>query len=418
MPRDESRFDVIVIGGGVVGLSVAYYLAGAGTAGSPSRSVKVAVLDRGELGRAATWAAAGMLAVQCEIEEPGPFLQLGVSARSLYAQLSRELFEETGIDVEHRRCGILRVALSGEERGHLVEQVRMQRSWGLNAEWLEPEEVRRLEPSLTPDVRGGIFLPDDGCVNNRRLAKALAAACARRGVRLLSHTEALRFLVRGSEASAGREVSTSGGEVLGVATQRGELWAGSVVLAAGAWSKQLAGQLGVELPVFPVKGEIIALQSPGEPLRHIVFAKGTCYLVPRAGGELLAGATQLDAGFRDAPTLGGLMALARGASALAPALNEAQVTGWWGGLRPGTPDGKPILGPLPGWKGLYVAAGHFRHGILLGPISGAAVAKMVLGERIPFDFDERLFSPGRFASISEAAPAAQRAQGAEYGRGA
>lgn len=421
----ESRFDVIVIGGGVVGLSIAYYLAGAGEgegaaagagagpAGPKARrgQLKVAVVDRGEPGRGATWAAAGMLAVQCEIEEPGPFLRLGVAARSLYEQLSRELLEETGIDIEHRPCGILRVALSDEERARLMEQVRLQHSWGLRAEWLEPPEVRRLEPALNPDMRGGAFLPDDGSVNNRRLAKALAAACARRGVRLFDHTEVLRFLVRGGEASAARKsgggVGGAGdvgemGEVLGVVTQRGELWAGSVVLAAGAWSKQLAAQLGVKLPVFPVKGEIIALQPAGEIPRHIAFAKGTCYLVPRAGGELLVGATQLNAGFRDAPTLGGLAALAKGASALAPSLMEAEVTGGWGGLRPGTPDGKPIVGRVPGWRGLYVATGHFRHGILLGPITGAAVARMILGAPLPSEFDARLFAPARFAPEPEA----------------
>lgn len=373
--RSGANYDAVVVGGGVVGLSIAYHL-------SSSSDLKVAVLDRGDFGRGATWAAAGMLAVQCEIDEAGPFLELGVFARSLYDRLNRELFEETGVDIEHRRTGILRVALDPEERVRLIEQVERQRSWGLEAEWLEPRDVRRLEPLLTPSVCGGALLPGDGCVNNRRLVEALTAACARRGVHLLDHVEAVGLVTR------------PGGEVLGVATAIGELHAPAVVLAAGAWSGTLASQLGVDLPVFPVKGEILALQGHGDALRHIVFAKGTCYLVPRPGGRLLAGATQVEAGFNDAPTLGGLLALAKGATTLVPSLGAIQVAEGWGGLRPGTPDGKPVLGPVPGRRGLYVAAGHFRHGILLGPASGLALAKMILGEPVPFAWSP--FSIERF----------------------
>lgn len=424
--RGAQTFDAVVVGGGIVGLSTAYYL-------SERRGMRVAVLDRGRLGRGATWAAAGMLAAQCEVEEAGPFLTFALAGRALYDRLAPALRDETGVDIGLRRSGALRVAFTEEERERLKRHAAEQRRWALDARWLEADEVRRLAPALAPGVLGGVYFPGDGHVDSRRLAAALAAACARRGVALLEHTEVTGWVVEPRQAQGpaahpgGRDAGSahppgarralgggsgtaSEGRVIGVATAAGELHAGAVVLAGGSWSGLLAAQLGVDLPVKPVRGEVVALRAVDVPLDTIVFAKGTCYLVPKADGRLLAGATQVDDGFRNVPTLGGLGALARAAETLAPPLAAAEVEDYWSGLRPGTADGLPVLGPVPGWAGLYVAAGHFRNGILLGPLSGMIVARLIQGEPVPFNW--RAFGlEGRFGPAD--APAAALAAAAD-----
>lgn len=366
-------FDVIVVGGGVVGLATAYYLA-------ERRELRVAVVERGRVGQGASWAAAGMLAAQCEVEQPGPFLTFALAGREHYAHFAPQLYEETGVDIGFQRCGALRVAFSEEEGRALSRHADAQRGWALRAEWLEGSEVRRLAPGLSQAVAGGVFMPDDGHVDNRSLVQALAVACVRRGVHLLEHTEVTGWVTGARGGAAG------GGEVRGVATAAGELHAAAVVLAGGTWSGGLAARLGLSLPVAPVRGEIVALRTPGEPAKCIVYGEGACYLVPKAGGRLLAGATESHAGYRDVPTLGGLGWLASAAVKLAPGLAEAEVVEYWSGLRPGTADGLPILGPVPGWSGLYVAAGHYRNGILLGPISGMIVARLILGEPVPYNW--------------------------------
>lgn len=367
------NFDVIVVGGGVVALSVAYHL-------SEQPGVRVALVERGRLGQAATWAAAGMLAAQCEVDQAGPFLTFALAGRAHYTRLAATLYAETGVDIGLRWSGALRVALSEAERRNLQREAEAQRGWALKAQWLEAEDVRRLAPVLAPPVLGGVFLPDDGHVDNRKLVSALASACARRGVHFLEHTEVTGWVTRRKDGGNGE------GEVIGVTTATHELHAATVVLAGGSWSGQLAARLGIALPVTPVRGEIVALRTPGEPLDCIVFGEDACYLVPKPGGRLLVGATESKAGFRDHPTLGGLGSLAQAAMMLAPGLSEAEVAAYWSGLRPGTPDGLPILGPVPGWSGLYLATGHYRNGILLGPLTGLIIARLIQGEPAPINW--------------------------------
>lgn len=388
----ERTFDVIVVGGGVVGLSVAYCL-------SERRDVRVAVLERGRIGQAATWAAAGMLAVQCEVDRPGPFLTFALAGRAFYSQLAPRLYDEIGVDIGLRRTGALRVALSEAGSEGLKREMDEQRRWGLRAEWLDELELRKVAPLLAPAARGGVYLPDEGHVDNRSLAMALATACARRGVCFFEHTEVTGWLVRRPVSGESLpETSAAPGTVLGVKTPAQDLYACAVVLAGGAWSEQLAAHLGVRLPVMPVRGEILALRAPGESLRCMVFGEGACYLVPKPG-RLLVGATEAHAGFRSVPTLGGLGSLATAATRLAPALGDAEVVDYWSGLRPGTADGLPILGPVPGWAGLYVATGHYRNGILLGPLSGMVIACLIRGEPVPVNW--RPFGlAGRFEGLS------------------
>lgn len=362
-----------------MGLSIAYHL-------SRRRGVRVAVVDKGRLGRGASWAAAGMLAVQCEVQEPGPFLTFARAARAYYRRFAPLLADQTGVDIGHRTGGILRVAASEEEAAELRRQLEAQQRLGLKAEWLDAADLRRLEPSLGPSAAGGLHFPEDGDVDNRRLVEALAAACAIGGVSFLEGTEVTGWAAERRRGGEGR--------VLGIRTASGEVHAGCVVLAGGVWSAELARQLDVHLPVAPVKGEVIALRAPSRPLGRIVFS--SCYLVPKADGRVLAGATEEPGVWSSVPTLAAMASLAQKAVQTAPALGGAEWAGSWAGLRPATPDGMPILGRVEGWEGLYAATGHHRNGILLGPLSGLAMAHLIAGEPLPVNL--RPYRPERFSA--------------------
>jgi len=362
--------DVIIVGGGVIGCSIAYYLAREG--------VKVAVLDKGEIGGEASRAAAGMLAPLAEVEEDGPFQELGLASLRLFPHLSEALEQECGVDVEYLRSGILRVALTEEQAEHLKYSALRPASPGLELHWLERDELRALEPGLAPEIRGALYSPEEHQVNADRLVQALARA---------AHGAVLRQGIR----VAG--LARRGTRVTGVRISGGRLSAGHVVLAAGAWTGKVARGVGVDLPVFPVRGQMIALPASRSAPRHIVWGEDG-YLVPKANGLVFAGATVERVGFRKNVTVGGTSGLRRMAKSLMPRLAGLDAVDAWAGFRPGSADGLPILGPVPGWEGLSVACGHFRNGILLAPITGDLIARSILDG----SSNEALapFSPARF----------------------
>lgn len=366
----DAGSDFIVVGGGVIGCSIAYHLAGAGAS--------VTLVEQGQPGQGASRAAAGMLVPLSESHGPGPFADLALASFRLYPAWAEELRQETGIDLELTMPGLLRVALTAEQEGELRERLRWQRTLEPGLEWLEGWTVRELEPGLTPAVRAALYSPHEGQVNPVRLVDALAVAAQRRGVRILTGTPVLGFLRRGRR-------------ITGVRTPRGGLPGGHVVLALGAWTGRLLGRLGVHIATPPRRGQMLAY--PGTPLRRIVWgAQG--YLVPKPNGTTWAGATVEDVGFRPGTTRRGLAFLRRMAGELAPAFRHIQEGAAWAGLRPGSPDGLPIMGTLPGWEGLSVATGHFRNGILLAPITGRLMSQLLLGERPELPLAP--FSPGRF----------------------
>ena len=369
--------DVIIVGGGVIGCSIAYYLAREG--------VKVTVLDKGEIGGEASRAAAGMLAPLAEVEEDGPFQALALAGLRLFPHLSEALEQESGVDIEYLRSGILRVALTEEQAEHLKGFPHRRPSPGLELHWLEPDGLRALEPGLSPEVRGALYSPEEHQVNADRLAQALTRAAAVRGAVVRQDTRAIGLVRRG--------VRVTGVRVTGVRIPDGTLSAGHVVLAAGAWTAKIAQGIGVDLPVFPVRGQMIALPTSRSALRHIVWGEEG-YLVPKANGLIFAGATVERVGFRKNVTVRGLSGLKRMAGSLVPRLAGLDAVDAWAGFRPGSADGLPILGPVPGWEGLSVACGHFRNGILLAPITGQLIARSILDG----SSNEALapFSPARF----------------------
>ena len=362
--------DVLIVGGGVIGCSIAYYLACEG--------VRVTVLEKGEIGNEASCAAAGMLAPMAEAGEGGPFRDLGVASLRMFEELAPRLREESGIDIEYLKSGILRIPLSDAEAESLRELARFGAP--LELHWLERDELRTLEPAVNPAAAGALYSPEEHQVNADRLVRAFAAAAERRGA----------VLRRGASVTA---FQTDGKRVTGVRTTDEKLSAGHVVLAAGAWSARLAAALGLALPVFPVRGQMMALPASRSTPRHILWGNGG-YLVPKANGLLFAGATTEKVGFRKNTTQKSLADIKRMTAPLAPALSSIRPADAWAGLRPGSGDGLPILGPLPDREGLTIATGHYRNGILLSPVTGRLIARSILDG----SSNEALapFTPSRF----------------------
>ncbi|MEU5008960.1 glycine oxidase ThiO [Streptomyces sp. NPDC021749] len=381
--------DVLVIGGGIIGLVTAWRAAG--------RGLTVAVADPAPGGGAA-YVAAGMLAAVTELHYgEQTLLGLNLASARRYPRFVEELEEAAGQPTGYRRCGTLAVALDADDRAHLRELHALQTRSGLDSQWLAGRECRRLEPMLAPGVRGGLRVDGDHQVDPRRLAHALLVACERAGV-VFHRTRAQRLTV-----DAGRAT----GAQLADGTR---LSAGRTVLAAGSHSGRLAGvPEEVRPPVRPVKGQVLRLRLPDMPAGSPAFLSRTVravvrgnplYLVPRENGELVVGATSEELGWDTTVTAGGVYELLRDAHELVPGITELPLVESCAGLRPGSPDNAPLLGPteLPG---LHLATGHFRNGVLLTPVTGDVMADLLTTGSLP---DEaRPFSPARFTATSEAA---------------
>ncbi|MEU6912154.1 glycine oxidase ThiO [Streptomyces olindensis] len=375
--------DVLVIGGGIIGLVTAWRAA--------QRGFATAVADP-EPGGGAAQVAAGMLAAVTELHYgEQTLLGLNLASARRYPDFAAELTEVTGHDLGYRRCGTLAVALDADDRAHLRELHALQQQSGLESQWLSGRECRRLEPMLAPGVRGGLRVDGDHQIDPRRLAGALLAACERAGV-VFHHAWAERLVVAGDRAT-------------GVVTDDGtELAAGQVVLAGGSLSGRLAGvPEDVLPPVRPVKGQVVRLTMPG---RHGPFLSRTVravvrgshvYLVPRENGELVIGATSEELGWDTTVTAGGVYELLRDAHELVPGITELPLTETRAGLRPGSPDNAPLLGPT-GLDGLLLATGHYRNGVLLTPVTGDALAHALTTGGLPEE--ARPFTPKRFSTAT------------------
>jgi glycine oxidase len=380
----QAAGDVVVVGGGVVGLGVAWRAAQAGMA--------VTVVDPAP-GRGASWAAAGMLAPVTEVHYgEQALLRLNLAAADRWPAFAAELEEAAGAPIGYRRCGTLTVARDADDNAALEDLYRFQLRCGLQVERLRSRDCRRLEPGLAPSVRGGVLAPGDHQVDNRAMADALVAAGERAGVRLLLG-RAAELLVDGERVTG---VTLAGGA---------SLPAGTVVLAAGCWSRDLGG-LAAELlpPVRPVKGQLLHLRGPAtDPLCRRNVRGLEVYVVPRADGRVVVGATVEEQGFDARVTAGAVHDLLRAALELLPDVAELELAETVAGLRPGSPDNAPLLGPA-GVDGLVVATGHYRNGILLAPVTAYAVAELLVSGRVPAAI--AAFRPDRRAAAGGGAAAA------------
>ena len=359
--------DVIIVGGGVIGLSIALSVAREGAA--------VTVLDAGRPGQASP-AAAGMLAPLAESGRPGPFVRLALDSLRRWPEFVARLREEGETPLAIWGPGMLRVARTEAEEDALCAALAWQSGLGLPLHRLNAAEVRALEPNVGAEVRGATLSPEERHLEPRVLLQALLEACRRRGVIVRTSTTVTGFATQRSQVTA-------------VRTGEQEVSGGQVVIAGGAWS----GALGFPLPVHPLRGQVVALgplRSPA-PFRHTVYAHGG-YLVPRPDGRVIAGATEEQAGFDAETTDAGIASLRQMAAGLVPALHDAPLHSAWAGLRPVSADGLPLLGRLPGWDNVHVATGHGRNGILLTPITGDLMAAHLLHDVPP----PPAFDPARF----------------------
>lgn len=365
--------DLLVIGGGLIGLAIAREASRLG--------LRVTLCERGEPGSGASRAAAGMLSPLGEASHAGAYLEFGAASLRIYREWVGELEDRSGLDVEYRECGKIYLASTPDGERDLLLRREWSDSIGLRAEVLSHDETVRQLPGIAEEGKTGLLVQDDFRVSPRKLARALASAARRDGIDLRT-------------GSAVRSLRVENGRIRGVILENGTfVTANLVVLSAGAWSGTIQG--GPPLPLRPVRGQMAALH-PDHPFPDRTVETGEIYLVPRDDGRILIGATQEEVGFREGNTAGGVQGLLAAATGLFPALASSMLGEMWSGLRPATSDGYPILGADPEIGGLYHASGHFRNGVLLAPATARVLAPILAGggeDRIP-----REFSPARFGT--------------------
>jgi glycine oxidase len=366
------RPDVVVVGAGVIGSAITYQLAREG--------VKVMAFDRGEVGGEATQASAGMIMPHHDRSTPSAYSALETESSRLFAALADELRDRTGMDVGYRPAGLLRVAFDeAEERALRLERAAQVDAGGA-VSWLEPRAALDIEPLLNPRVRAAIYYAGDHQVEPLALARALMRAAVDRGAVLRERAAVDRLLIEGDR-------------VVGVALTDETVQAGEVVIANGAWAGAWAHPLKTPIPIRPVRGQVVALRTTGTRVRVVVNG-GDGWLLTKASGLIYAGTTIEDVGFDARPTAEGVAGILAHVPRLAPHLSDATFSHAWAGLRPGSPDDLPLLGRLPGWRGVSLAGGHFRNGIMLAPITGGLIADLLSGRRPRLPLDA--FDPARF----------------------
>lgn len=352
----RESFDVVVIGGGLIGCTIAWQLA--------LRGLRIRVIERDSPAQAASWAAAGMLSPVGESVNGNPLREAADASFDLFPHFAEALSDATGIDPQFKRSGKLHLAFTPGDLEHMRDV--FTRTAPGHATMLDAADVLRLEPEVSPGIVGGALVARDYHVDNRLLGRAAWLAAAGAGVQFTT-------------GQAVAEIERDGGRVSGVRLATGEsIAAATAVLAAGAWSGQVAG-LPAPLPVEPVRGQMCAIELIPAPLTRMVQARGV-YVVPRATGRVLVGATLERVGFRNEQTVHGVHSLLDAATDAVPVLRNAVLAEMWSGLRPGTADDLPVIGPDPDLPGLLHATGHYRNGILLAPITAEVICSLVIGQ--------------------------------------
>lgn len=369
-------YDVAIIGGGIIGASIAFELA--------ADNLRVVVLDRQEPGREASWAAAGMLSSAPDSPRDLPLAPFACRSLELYPQFIAAIEEASGKRTGYAREGALEVFLSPDAVRERDARLRELHHLVIAAEAISLDDAREMAGAVGPAVRSALWLSGEGTVEPRLLTDALLTAARNRGVEIRVGCEVTRLVRDGDRCS-------------GVIAAGEKIAAEHVVLAAGCFSSQLGGEPSTQVfaPTRPVRGQMLALRpnAGGHGLRRVVRSEGG-YLVPRNDGRIVAGSTNEGAGFEKQVTAGGLAKILGAALEMCPVLGSAEVIETWAGLRPGTPDDLPILGPADA-RGLWVATGHYRNGILLAPATAKLLRELVSG--VEPSFDVARFSPMRFA---------------------
>ena len=370
--------DCLVVGGGVIGLSLAYELAG--------RGFKVEVVDRREMGKEASWAGAGILPPANRQTAVDPLDQLRGLSHELHERWARDLQAETGIDTGYSRCGGVSLARSRGEAATLIGEASMLQDLGIAIRVIDMVELGRLEPAIdvtgeTARLRAAYLLPDECQLRNPAHLRALVKACEQRGVRLREGVAVESFCVRA-------------GQIQNLVTAAGELKARSYCITAGPWTRQLLTGLDVETGILPMRGQMVLFKSERQLFQRIVN-EGHRYLVPRTDGRVLAGSTEEEEGFDKSTTQQAFAELTEFAYSLVPALRGASIEAHWAGLRPASFDGLPYLGRIPDVTNGFVAAGHFRSGLHLSTGTAVVMAELIAGLTPQIDLSPFQVSRGR-----------------------
>jgi glycine oxidase len=343
--------EVAIVGGGVIGCSIAYLLA--------KRGVESTVFERGRFASGASGATGGIIGPLWYVDRAvKPYFELGMRSLEMFPGLAAELVE-AGVDPEFRQNGILKPALTPELRAVLRENLSWQADLDMGVEWLGPEEVREREPEIHPAVLGGVFSPREGAVRGKSYVDALVHAGSKLGSTFL-------------EGAGVTRLETSGNRVTGVRTALDVYHAGHTVLAAGPWTGIAGRWVPEAIPIRPVKGQRVLLSKTGFLPRCTVEN-----VIPQVDGNVLVGSTREEGAFDQTITVAGVREMTEAALRVFPALRDAELVAARAGVRPGSPDGVPIMGPVPGWDGLSVASGHDHAGIMLSPASGELMAEYI-----------------------------------------
>lgn len=350
--------EVLIIGAGVIGLSIARELYRRGVRG-------ITIVDRGTAGKEASWAAAGMLAPNIEADADNDFHAFALQSLAMYPDFAAQLFEETAVDIALDRTGTLFLAFNESEAEELDQTYRTQTARGVRVERFSAAKIRKIEPAISDMAVEGLYYPDDWQVDNRKLIVALRRFADLHKIRVVENAEAVRLL-------------TSNGYVIGAETTMGALRSRVTVIATGAWTSLIKiGDEKIPVQVKPIRGQMICFNTDYRRLRHVVYClRG--YLVPRADGRLLVGATVEDVGFENALTEEGLASLVTAAVEVLPELSSLPVAEHWSGLRPFALDGFPRIGEIPGYRNAFVATAHYRNGILLAPRTATLLADAIV----------------------------------------
>jgi glycine oxidase len=375
----EATTDVLILGGGIIGCAIAYFLR--------KKHVDVMLLERGEIGGQASGAAAGLLAPLGPLSGPGPFADLVLTGFSCLSSLIPELEERSGVHVGYEQTGALRLVRNPKRVAALRKRLDQWRPLGLQLYWLDAEEARRYEPLLTTDTCAAVYAPEESQIQAPHLVQAFARAAQRAGATMYQHQEITHLLFDKAK-------------VTGVVTVQGErISCNRLMIASGAWAAYCGAWLDVSLPVSPLHGQLLSLPQTHLRLKYLIFGEAA-YLAPR-GNIIVVGATKEEKGFDQTVTEQATSWLYSTATRLIPSLAGRQIQATWAGLRPKTPDNHPILGFLPPWENVLIAAGHNSVGIILSAITGQSLAELITTGQIPPLIQP--FSAERFLSNQPAA---------------
>ncbi|WP_369901011.1 glycine oxidase ThiO [Bacillus manliponensis] len=352
-------YDVVIIGGGVIGSATAHFLA--------ERNYKVAIIEKKKIASEASKAAAGLLGVQAEWDEYDPLFDLAKKSRMMFPKLTEQLREKTGIDIGYEEKGIYRVAHTEEEKQRLLDIMKWQTKTGEESHFLCGEELQRREPYLSHSIIGAVYHPKDGHVIAPDLTEAFASSASISGADIYEETEVLHIRIENSH-------------VRGIVTTEGEMITEKVVIANGSWSTKLLQYFDESFGTYPVKGEVVAVRSRKQLLTAPIFQE-RFYIAPKRGNRYVIGASMIPHTYNKAVRPESITTILERAYHILPALKEAEWETAWAGLRPQSNHHMPYIGMSKEIAGLYACTGHYRNGILLSPVSGEYMANLIEGKQ-------------------------------------